>query len=152
MREDQTKRRGRVAVRILFVIYVIVLAYFLFFSERYGRTEDQAYRYNLIPFREIMRYLRYRQIFGVEYFIVNIVGNVMAFAPFGFLLPIVSSQNRDFLSVALYSVELSFGVELVQLTFQVGIFDVDDVIMNTTGCIIGYVCFILLRKKLKKLL
>ena len=129
MREEQTKRRGRVAVRILFVIYVIVLAYFLFFSERYGRTEDQAYRYN-----------------------VNIVGNVMAFAPFGFLLPIVSSQNRDFLSVALYSVELSFGVELVQLTFQVGIFDVDDVIMNTTGCIIGYVCFILLRKKLKKLL
>lgn len=133
-------------------MYVVVLAYFLFFSEHYGRGGVKGYQYNLIPFQEIRRYLKYRHLLGPEYFIVNIFGNVLAFVPFGFFLPIISEENRSFFATALYSFELSLGVELVQLSFQVGIFDVDDIMMNTFGCVLGYILFFLFRKKLSRLL
>ena len=152
MRAKTKKRLGRIFARIVFVLYLMVLAYFLFFSERYGRGEAQAYRYNLKPFREIERYIHYREQLGWEYFIVNIYGNILAFLPFGFFLPIISAANRKFFNVALYSFEFSLGIELVQLSFQVGIFDVDDLIMNTIGGILGFILYWLFRKKLKRFL
>lgn len=151
MKAETRKKVGKKAIRIIFVLYLIVLAYFLFFSERYGRAGGQGdYHYNLVPFKEIKRFIHYRSQIGWEYFVVNIFGNVLAFAPFGFFLPIVSSQNRSFLSVALYSFEFSLCVELIQLSFQVGTFDVDDLIMNTLGGILGYLIFLTQKKKLKK--
>lgn len=149
----KTKRRwGRIFARIVFVLYLVVLAYFLFFSERYGRGEARTYRYNLTPFKEIERYIHYREQLGWEYFVVNIYGNILAFLPFGFFLPIISAANRKFINVALYSFEFSLGIELVQLSFQVGIFDVDDLIMNTVGGILGFILYWLFRKKLKRFL
>ncbi|WFR56212.1 VanZ family protein [Anaerocolumna sp. AGMB13025] len=141
--------------RVLFVLYIILLAYFLFFSERYGRTiiSDQ-YRYNLVLFKEVRRYILYRKEIGLESFIVNIFGNVLAFAPFGFVLPIISPGNRKLINVALLSFEFSLTVELIQLIFKVGIFDVDDIFMNTLGGILGGICFIIcykLTKSIKRL-
>lgn len=149
----KTKRRwGRILARIVFVLYLVVLAYFLFFSERYGRGDARMYRYNLTPFKEIKRFIQYREQLGWEYFVVNIYGNILAFLPFGFFLPIISVANRRFMNVALYSFEFSLGIELVQLSFQVGIFDVDDLIMNTIGGILGFILYWLFRRKLKRFL
>jgi len=128
--------------RVLFIIYIILLAYFLFFSERYGRTvTTEDYKYNLTILKEVRRFIKYREVIGLESFIVNIFGNIFAFAPFGFILPILSKDNRKFWHVALLSFEFSLTVELLQLLFKVGIFDVDDIIMNTVGGMIGYLCF-----------
>ena len=42
---------------VFLIIYLMVLAYVCFWSEGYGRTDVQnIYRYNLIPFKEIMRF------------------------------------------------------------------------------------------------
>ena len=68
------------------IIYLMVLAYVCFFSEDYGRTEVQnIYRYNLIPFKEITRFYTYRELVGIEAFMLNLLGNVIAFIPFGFM-------------------------------------------------------------------
>lgn len=121
--------------------------YFLFFSERYGRTtESEEYRYNLVLFQEIKRFIRYRHQLGWESFLVNIVGNVMAFAPFGFVLPIISPNCRKFFNILLLSVEFTITIELLQLLLKVGIFDVDDIFMNTLGGVIGYCCFAICHK------
>jgi len=128
--------------RVLFILYIILLAYFLFFSERYGRTiASNEYRYNLTVLKEVRRFITYRELIGFESFVVNIFGNIFAFAPFGFMLPIISNQNRKFWNVTFLSLEFSLTVELIQLLFKVGIFDVDDIIMNTIGGMIGYLCF-----------
>lgn len=127
---------------MLFILYIILLAYFLFFSERYGRTTStEEYRYNLTLFKEVKRFIMYRKVIGLESFLVNIIGNVFAFAPFGFVLPIISRDNRKFLNVTFLSFEFSLTIELIQLLFKVGIFDVDDILMNTVGGLIGYLCF-----------
>lgn len=132
---------------LLFVIYIILLSYFLFFSEKYGRMETNLdYRYNLHLFKEIKRFIIYRKEVGFESFMVNIAGNVLAFAPFGFVLPIISSSNRKFFNILILSFELTLGVELMQLLLKVGIFDVDDILMNTIGGVLGYILFLLFRK------
>lgn len=131
----------------LFVTYLLLLAYFLFFSERYGRAiVNGEYRYNLILFKEIKRFVRYRRELGIEIFIVNIIGNVFAFSPFGFFLPVISRKNRNFLTVILLSLELTLSVETIQLIFKVGSFDVDDILLNTIGAAIGYILFVLCYK------
>ena len=48
--------------KILFVLYIVFLVYFLCFSEWYGRTGTvEEYRYNLVLFKEISRFIEYRE-------------------------------------------------------------------------------------------
>lgn len=133
--------------RIFFVLYLIILIYFLFFSERYGRVVGKTeYHYNLELFKEIKRFIKYRELLGIESFVVNIFGNIFAFSPFGFFLPMISSKKISFLYVILLSFEFSLSIELLQLIFKVGIFDVDDLLMNTLGVAIGYLVYWLCNK------
>lgn len=136
---------------VFFIIYILLLSYFLFFSEKYGRTGSSLeYRYNLQLFKEIKRFITYRKELGFESFIVNILGNVLAFAPFGFILPFINPSNRKFINVVLLSLELTLAVELIQLLLKVGIFDVDDIFLNTLGGILGYLGFVLCNRIYRK--
>ncbi len=136
--------------RVLFVLYIILLAYFLFFSERYGRTlGSDEYRYNLTIFKELKRFITYRNEIGLESFVVNIIGNVLAFTPFGFALPIISIRNRKLINITLLSLEFSLTIEIIQLILKVGIFDVDDLFLNTLGGIIGGLCFLICHRMLR---
>lgn len=128
---------------LLFYLYIIMLSYFLFFSEHYGRENlVTGYRYNLVFFKEINRFITYRKQLGLESFLVNIAGNILAFAPFGFMLPMLNLRYRKFIYVAFLSLLFSLSVELVQLFFKVGIFDVDDIMMNALGGILGYITYL----------
>ena len=50
---------------VLFILYLCLLAYFMFFSESFGRTDtSRGYQYNLVPFKEISRYFRYYSTIG----------------------------------------------------------------------------------------
>lgn len=143
---------------LLFYLYIILLSYFLFFSEHYGRDcLTQGYRYNLELFKEIKRFIIYRNQLGLESFVVNILGNIIAFSPFGFLLALLNKRYRNLFVITLLCMTFSLSVELVQMMLKVGIFDVDDIFMNTVGGVIGYLCFVILngitmkdRKKKRK--
>ena len=55
---DDRKKRRRLIAGVLFTVYFAVLFYFLFFSEKMGRTySERAYHYNLVPLKEIMRFI-----------------------------------------------------------------------------------------------
>ncbi|MFW5632957.1 MAG: VanZ family protein [Acetivibrio ethanolgignens] len=123
---------------IAFIIYLAGMAYFLFFSEGLHRSGSGEYRYNLVLFQEIKRALYCLENGNISYFLLNVVMNVAAFAPFGFFLPVISPKNKKFLNVFLLSLELTLTIEILQLLFRVGIFDVDDIAMNTLGGILGY--------------
>ena len=80
-----------------------------------------------------------------------IVGNVAAFMPFGFFLPVFSRRCRHFFNTVFYTLELSLAVELIQLVTKVGSFDVDDLILNTLGGAMGFfvyhtACWFMIRK------
>ena len=70
---------------------------------------------------------------------LNIVGNIAAFVPFGASLPVINKKHKGFLSVFLIGVLFTASIETAQLIMRVGSFDVDDMILNTTGVVIGFV-------------
>ncbi|GHF99524.1 hypothetical protein GCM10018791_08310 [Streptomyces zaomyceticus] len=66
-------------------------------------------------------------------------GNILLGVPFGLLLPLVSRRSRGFVNVALLTVATMLLVELVQGALITGrAFDIDDVLLNTTGALLGY--------------
>lgn len=132
---------------VLFFVYFLVLFYFLFFSEEMGRTySERVYHYNLVPFHEIKRFLQYYEVLGMPAVMLNLAGNVAAFVPFGFFLPVFSERCRKIYNTVFYSFELSLLVELIQLVTKVGSFDVDDIILNTIGGVAGYGIYKIVRR------
>lgn len=138
------KKNVRIFGRILFVAYLLLALYVMFFSENLDRTMISAdYRYNLIPFAEIKRFWNMRYAYGWHVTLVNLLGNVICFVPFGFLLPMISEEKvlNHFLSVTILAAAFSMLIETAQLITKVGAFDVDDIILNTLGGLLGYVIF-----------
>ena len=127
--------------KIIFGLYIFFLLYFLIFSEIYGRSGVmQDYHYNITPFQEIERFWKYREQLGLMSYI-NLFGNVLIFVPFGFMEPL-ASKKRSFWATLVDGCLVSLSVEIFQFITKVGRFDVDDLMLNTTGVALGYVCFL----------
>ena len=134
--KQETKARIRVVGRILFLVYLLALVYFLFFAEEYGRRNffELDYRYNLVPFQEILAAF------------LNLAGNVIGFLPFGFIVPVMHKKMESFWKVSLLGFMFSLCVETIQLITKVGCFDVDDLMLNTLGAMIGCGAFLICNK------
>ena len=130
--------------RVLFMIYLAGLCYFLFFAENYGRTFGQEhYRYNLVPFREIERFWNHRHELGIHS-LYNLAGNILGFVPAGFFIPMLWRNKRGFLFTVCVTFQMSLLVEILQLIYRVGSFDVDDLLLNTLGGVLGYLLLTLI--------
>lgn len=90
---------------------------------------------NFIPFVEIMRYTPFGRLFYK-----NIVGNVIMFIPLGLFLGRYS-RGRKFLTSLFFILLFSFSIEITQLLIG-RVFDVDDIILNVFGGIIGYIIYL----------
>lgn len=143
-------QRFRNLGKILFVFYILFLIYFLIFSEWYGRTgAAEEYRYNLELFKEITRFIEYREELGAFAVFTNLFGNILIFIPYGFFIS-MASKSRGLIKTFLYSFGLSFCVEVFQLFSRVGSFDVDDILLNTMGGVLGYFLFLICNKIRRK--
>lgn len=89
---------------------------------------------NFIPFREIFRYE-----IGSKYFIKNIIGNVVMFMPYGFFVGKYASLKNGKLTLFLL-ILASLSIEVTQLLIG-RVFDVDDILLNVIGGIIGYIIY-----------
>ncbi|MEV7546595.1 VanZ family protein [Streptomyces sp. NPDC089915] len=70
---------------------------------------------------------------------VQLGGNALLGVPFGVLLPVLLPQARGLLRVAVVTAVVMTLVELIQGALVAGrAFDVDDVILNTAGALLGY--------------
>jgi len=127
----------------MFVIYVGFVVWFLIFSDWYGRTgEMQDYHYNLELFKEIKRFWDYREQVGFFAMFTNLFGNVLIFVPFGFFLP-MASRYRSFFSTLYAGFGVSLCIEVFQFVTKVGSFDVDDLLLNTIGGILGHIIYVI---------
>ena len=135
-------KKHRRILTVLFAAYLVLLFYFLFISEGFGRTQGaHEYHYNLVLFREIIRFTKYRKIVGNRAFVLNVFGNLIAFMPLGFFIPALSRNKKNGFAVVLNCFSLSLLVEVVQLIFKLGSFDVDDLLLNTLGGLFGYMIY-----------
>lgn len=90
----------------------------------------------LNPFQSIKYFLSYHQVFSQK-FLVNIVGNILVFIPYGWLGILDKRLNNLPLLFFLFISWISM-IELAQLYTARGTADIDDVFLNTFGMLIGY--------------
>ncbi len=117
------------------------------YYKRYFQNEYRHYSVknawehaNTKPFSTIQLFYRSRRL-RTEYKQDNLLGNLLGVVPIGLLLPLLVPLFRKGIYVLLAGFFLSLGFETTQLVLGLGIFDVDDLILNTAGCIIGYGLF-----------
>ncbi len=96
---------------------------------------------NLVPFRSISGFFRH---FSLHIFLVNILGNIGMFMPWGFGLPLLWKKKQTILSVARHSVALPVFIETIQLFIGRSV-DVDDLILNFVGSCLGALLYLAVR-------
>lgn len=97
---------------------------------------------NLIPFRSIIRYLTEFDSYNLDIVLMNTLGNVIIFIPFGFLLPLLFKQINNVKMASKIFIKFILLIESLQLLTFTGVFDIDDIILNMLGALIGYGSFI----------
>ncbi|WP_091271135.1 VanZ family protein [Alteribacillus persepolensis] len=125
---------------LLLLLYFSVLFYITLFAWNYGSSYGAlgpgGRNYNLIPFRSIYRIAYYSPTIDNPLRILG--GNIMMFIPFGVLTALISyRKRRAFWLIPLLSVLLSMFIEVNQFIFTHRVANIDDVILNTAGGIIG---------------
>ncbi|WP_185806867.1 VanZ family protein [Bacillus salinus] len=129
--------------KTLFVLYALCLVYLMFLSD--VRTAGGYYSYNIVPFATIKNYFINFRYFNIDTWIINIVGNVIVFVPFGLFLPLMNKRLRKPILFIVVFIAIITSLEMLQFIFAVGSFDVDDILLNTIGAVIGL--FITYRNK-----
>ncbi|MEI6947952.1 VanZ family protein [Paraflavisolibacter sp. H34] len=140
---------------LLFVIYLLVLCKLILFKGSFGDLYQHFSQHyggaairktwahaNLVPTSRIRYYLRGEE--PLEPAVQNLAGNILLFVPFGFLLPWIHARLAAYRKVFVAAALASLSLELLQLALACGDFDVDDLLLNTLGALLGYGCFVLL--------
>ena len=128
-----------------FFIYCFALLNILFIRSRghWGNIsliEYMKYSSNFIPFKTIWGYIQalLRGTMNVNIPIKNIFGNLLLFLPMGLYLPCMAKRLRTPGRFAISTFILPVIIETLQLLLRRGCFDIDDLIMNSLGSLIGY--------------
>lgn len=117
-----------------FIIYILCLFQIVTFQDDVSWSTN-----NFIPFKEMFRYE-----FGSRLFIKNVIGNITLFLPFGLFTSYYLDIKKPYL-IFLLTLIASISIELVQMAIG-RVFDIDDILLNLVGGIIGFYIFALLRK------
>ena len=137
----------KIVLSIAFCLYLVVLTNQILFkyvspSEiishfNFNNIDERWHDHNFIPLKTIIYYMFLADI-NLNIRITNLVGNFIGFVPFGFILPILLKGFKNFNVIIIATFGLSLTYELIQLIFDFGSFDIDDLILNTFGGLLGY--------------
>ena len=131
------KKITKLSHSIVFIYYIILLFNMVIFA-RYNVIDS----YNFIPFKTITEIIKSGNFYTI---VINILGNLFTFIPLEYFIIELFHINKLSLNT-LISFGIILTIEIIQYIFRVGVFDIDDIILCTTGMIIFY----LLYNKLKK--
>lgn len=112
-------------IKLFFVVYLIILFYLV------TKKEFSYQIINLKPFKEILRYPFFSKLF-----LKNVLGNIFLFIPYGLFLTYFFRINKCY-QIIFLTFLLSITIELIQI-FIGRVFDIDDLLLNLVGGIIGY--------------
>ncbi|MDQ0157944.1 VanZ family protein [Robertmurraya andreesenii] len=151
----------KILLSISFVIYLLALVVLLFLGTRGFFWSDQSLidyirsSSNFVPFKTISLYITalFDGSMNMDIPIKNLFGNFLMFLPMGIYLPYYIKKINKVSSFVVTMVLLFFVIELVQVVTRRGSFDIDDLILNLLGALIGFAIWRTkgVQKALKKL-
>lgn len=122
---------------LFFMIYILCLFQIVTFEDPLVAVYDN--HFNLVPFKEILRYHM-----GSRLFFKNVIGNLVMFMPYGFFASYFTKMDNKYYIFSLIAFA-SITIETTQLAIG-RVFDIDDIILNIIGGMIGYGFYRLLNK------
>lgn len=145
----------REVILFVFVIFIVgltsqtVIPKIEFGANGLGVVENGVHKTNLIPFKVFSQ--THYEVFvnkNINYFLINFLGNIILFIPFGILIPLLWKLSGK--KAVLIGFLFSLFIETCQLFLARGT-DVDDLMLNTFGAFLGVIIFKLLQKFIKTL-
>ncbi|MFN4150809.1 MAG: VanZ family protein [Candidatus Sericytochromatia bacterium] len=127
----------RIFVTILF-LYSLFILWEMFLGPY--RLKSNEIHYNIYPFKTIFDFIINFSISNLKNFIINIIANILLFVPFGFLTKILF-EKLNFKSITITYIFIIIILEIFQVTLRVGVFDIDDILLNVLGVILGYLIY-----------
>jgi len=153
---NYNKKILKINLMIYFLIYTITIFSLTLFDEIYGRQgliviewdKDLLDMYlknsfNIIPFNTIKLFTQgyINGIVSLKNFSVNIIGNFLAFMPYGIFLPLIFKNMRKYYKFLIAMIIIVVVIELLQFVTMSGACDIDDLILNVLGASIIYFIF-----------
>jgi glycopeptide antibiotics resistance protein len=139
----------------IFLVFVTII-YFLFLFYIVLFTQQRLHHLviappHFIPFESTINgifsppklYVKAHYIEVIE----NFTGNILLFMPFGFLFSYFLKNNKQ--KVLILAFFISLFIESMQLSFSLGVFDVDDIMLNVSGAWLGISIFRYAGRKVK---
>ena len=134
---------------ILVYICIVVVARFTFFpfSKVNGQIQPLVFnlanafpfRINWVPMVNLTDYPTMREI------LINVIGNTAMFIPLGIVWPCVYKELNTPVKAIAAGAGFSLLIEILQLPFYDRVSDVDDLLLNSLGFILGYLSYLLAR-------
>ena len=136
-------------IKILFIIYCITLFFILFlYGARTGNqfnlkvfSKEHFEKINLIPFKTLLGFIDRinNSTINTSIVVQNVLANLLMFIPMGMALPVLFKDKFNKLwKILIFIICFIFIVEIIQFLTFCGSADIDDLILNTIGGIIGY--------------
>jgi len=135
---------------LLFILYAAILIKLILIKkpiEKYHEPTERGIKRNFkkanyIPFHTIGFYLSGKS--KLKYALENLIGNIIIFIPLAIFVPLLLKNFTGIRKVILITFFIRLAFEIIQLFTLFGSFDVDDLILNSLGGIIGYMIFIVI--------
>lgn len=130
--------------------YLCMLLYVMIF--RGGLFQNEQHYMNYVPFYTLIESSLYQaSILGKEsamiMFLYNVIGNVLCFVPLGIFLSSYLKDKNLFV-IFVYVMMVSASIEVLQYLFYTGISDIDDIIFNTLGGLLGYCIYQMINREM----
>jgi len=131
-----------------FLVYVFMVltltGYFLLFREvaAHGWWQKVLHRIHTKERINLHPFLMFKQFEIASY---QVIGNLVMLLPLGIYIPLLFPKLSGLFRVFIISLLVSISIELMQLITSVRSTDIDDVILNTSGAITGYIIYRFLR-------
>lgn len=156
--ENNKIKIGKKICCVVFVVYVLALMKIILFKyigviplfERIINGDLEGFRaLNLIPFQSFMEFGKMLVSREFSRGFINLAGNMLVFAPFGWFLPLLFERCGKLKNVIFIGLGISCFFEFCQYFLYLGSADIDDVILNAAGVIFGFVCYKWVKKRTK---
>ncbi len=127
---------------LVYILYIFALFYLV------TTTDFESFSNNFIPFKEMTRYRLTSPLFYR-----NVIGNILLFLPFGYLVTDMITEKAKkcpILIVGIITLITSFTTEVIQMKIGRS-FDIDDILLNVIGGIIGVIGYKIFHKMLRQI-
>ena len=145
LRDRKFSLKRELELVLVYICLVVVTRFTFFpFAKAYGQVQPLLFdpgrifppQINLIPLLNLFDYEIRREA------LINVIGNTAMFVPLGIIWPSVFRKLDTHKKVIGAGADFSLFIEILQLPFFDRVSDIDDLLLNSLGFLLGYILFL----------